>query len=178
MAEERRRILKWGLRQNRGRLLRQTWLESLSRAVKTSIEQDQLLPLQETEELKDAFYQQVQRDSVQRLYWNGDQRLQVLRTLQTIRQQFSTEVILFSEVDYYVGGVRILSHLVLDYPFEVMEAINHDLALVTRGLEDGLLLELNIYGKNTEYELSTWGGFSLNADAKTGSASQLDLPHL
>ena len=171
MSEERKHKLAMGLRLNRGRLLQPAWLSELSRACGTNISPAALLPVVETEALKQRFFDRAIHGSVQRLFWRGEQRAQVEDMLHAIRQQVSTEVILFSEVDFYIGAVRLHSDVVLDHPFEVWSVVSWDLMMTTPLLEDGFRLEHNTYGlQKTEYELTTWEQFSVSGNDLFGSS--------
>jgi hypothetical protein len=121
------------------------------------------------------FLERLRATPEQQWFWSGEERSHVIAALRSIPVQSHTKMILFSDVDIYIGAVTIDGKVVLEHPFEIWDVVGNDLMLSSPSIGDGLCLEFNIYGRNkTEYELSLWGRFSL-PEANVAGASRVSM---
>lgn len=160
MSRERRHRLEYGLRKNRGRLLRDEWLARISQACGEEIDPSSLLSLEETEHLKERFFGLQQSIILKRFFWPEDRGKQVEEVVRQLGDDISVDCVLFHSLDHYIGALKINSQLVTKHSFAIWRVTEDDLMIATPSIDDGLRLELNIYGRqDNEFELSTWGIF-------------------
>jgi hypothetical protein len=168
MSDMNSRDLKRSLRKNYGRRSLAEWSRLLSLACCVDSTTTSFLSIEETEELKKAFYRVV-RDQVKtsRSFWQDSHRdgLAAHLLADSIIAQ-DIEIIMFSHMDQFVGAVRVPAVSVLRNAMAVWQVVGEDLSLATHDLQNGLCLERNFYTAEGAYvssgiyELSEWGIFA------------------
>jgi len=130
-----------------------------------------LLSIERTEELKNAFTKRMQSEEVSHREWYARQRNEMVHHVRVLTLEAGAlEVILFSNIDEYIGAARTRADLMLANPLRTWEFVGNDLMIATENLGSGLCLELNNYTRGGDYvkdgvyELTTWGAFASTAD--------------
>lgn len=158
MDDKAKLRLALGRRKSRGNSIRLEWLERISEVLGKIIVETDLLGLEETEFLKEQFFKHVKSGAVRKYYWHQGQEKEVAEILRGLRGRIADKVVLFSDVDFHIGALRVEPDRVLSAPFAVWDVVKEDLSFATPNLEDGLCLELNLRGRQLGgYELSLWG---------------------
>jgi hypothetical protein len=161
--------LALGLREQRGRRIREQWIDSLEAACGFRATPEDFLPLPETDSHKASFFAQIKARAAEQRFL-GKVEAHAIRTVTALATRDLPEsVVLFSKDDEVLGGLRISPATVLAHAREVWEVIEWDLALATVDLEHGLCLERNQLHEEADgtvshadiYELTAWGAFAL-----------------
>jgi hypothetical protein len=154
-------------RRKRAQELLPAWIAELERLTGETALLDRRIDLQETERKKAAFFHRLQSGEVTTLEWSAEERGRIPEHLAEVsRRAADLEIVLFSNVDRFIGAVRMSAHAVLAQPLEVWAHVGDDLCVASADLEDGLCLEQNYYRSDGQYrkdglyELSTWGRFA------------------
>ena len=80
-------------------------------------------------------------------------------------------MVLFSDVDEYIGAARVRTDAVLEHPMRIWEFVGNDLALATADLSSGLCVEINSYTSEGDYRrdgiycFTGWGFFAVTPAA-------------
>ncbi len=152
------------LRGNRGKVLLPGWLDEFRAVAGVRLSPGALLTLGATDQLKETLVERLQSPDARYREWPVEQSEQVVAHLHALgRSVGSTEVVLFSKVDEYIGAARVGADAVLRDPMRMWEFVGTDLTLVTEDLAGGLCLERNQYTREGDYikagvyALTTWG---------------------
>ncbi|QVL30345.1 hypothetical protein KIH39_15960 [Telmatocola sphagniphila] len=168
MSTERLKNIELRIRRQRGRLLKADWLKSLNKACGFEFSEKLFLTLEHTEELKIAFFKKVKNENAQSSnHWSKSEIAKILSGLFGLSKTLmSTEVILFSSIDQFVGGIRVPAGLILRNLLPVWQLVNEDFAMTTEDVEHGICLEENPYTETGEYvnygqyQITSWGFFN------------------
>lgn len=151
-------------RRNRGTVLLPGWLDEFRAVAGVRLSPGAFLTPGATDQLKATFVERLQSPDARYREWPGEQSDQVVAHLHALERSVgSTEVVLFSKVDEYIGAARVGADAVLRDPMRMWEFVGTDLTLVTEDLAGGLCLERNqytregAYVKAGVYALTTWG---------------------
>lgn len=155
-------------RKNKGNLIRPQWIESLENTCGFHPAVDDFLSLKETERLKEAFYDKIKNGtSIFRENCAKDDFDKIIHLLHDkCIDIYALPVILFSDIDQYIGAVQLPCKYVLTNIENIWKLVKEDIAITTLDVKNGLCLELNFYSINGDYvkegiyELTTWGFFS------------------
>ena len=152
------------LRQTRGKVLLPGWLDEFRAVAGVRLSPGALLTLGGTDRLKETLVERLQSSDARYREWPGEQTEHVVAHLHALgRAVGSTELVLFSKVDEYIGAARVGADAVLRDPMRMWEFVGTDLTLVTEDLAGGLCLERNQYTRDGDYvkagvyALTTWG---------------------
>jgi hypothetical protein len=174
MQSDNAKRLELALRKNRGRRLVAEFSLRLSQAFDVEVCASSFLSIEETGELKTAFYSIVrdERRAV-RTFWRKTQSDDLIAHLLEMRKiARSPNAIVFSSVDRFIGAVRVPADCVLRNAMVVWQVVGEDLSLATDDLHDGLCLEETFYTAGAEYvreglyELTAWGVFAIRCEQK------------
>ena len=155
------------LKENKGRRLFPTWSRALARETGLDIRKDDFLDPATTSSLKASFFQHLRaKQNGFHSYWLKRERDELEDALgQIAADTGDTRVVLFSEVDEFIGAAMLPAATVLSHAFEVWDVVGEDLSFATLDLNDGLCLEENFYDADDTYvpegvfELTRWGSF-------------------
>jgi hypothetical protein len=163
---ELKQALEDALIRNRAMRIFSPWLASISEALAMTVSKEHFLTRQETAALKTRFFDQVilRQQNREEVYYSVEDK----ETLSAAMHQLADTVVdlpsvLFSDVDRYIGAVRLPAGVILRNAFRVWELVKEDLSFVTEDLESGFCLEYNYYDDTHEfvkegaYELTAWG---------------------
>lgn len=164
--------LQLKLRRNRGQLLKGGFAKALSEVLGLGIQGEQFVDILETERIKKWFYETgCKKKNVIRGNLSTKQSVENDKKVEEVAYLLGeTPVILFSENDRYLGGVRVLASNVLKKYKEVWDVVGADLAFVSSDRNVGFCLELNYYTISGEYRsggvveyVYWWNGCCLGA---------------
>ncbi len=151
-------------RRNRGKALLTGWHDEFRAVAGFKLSPTALLTLEATDQLKEALVERLQSPDASYREWPVEQSEQVVAHLHVLgRTAGSTEVVLFSKVDQYIGAARVGADAVLREPMRIWEFVGNDLTLVAEDLAGGLCVERNQYTREGNYvkagvyALTTWG---------------------
>jgi len=153
--------LRKAIRRNRAMRIRDEWVDRLARALKTQSTMINLLTPEDTAILKRKFYEKaVAAGRRSKSIWPGQDRQAVLQHVSDMQKRIPDHpVILFSSVDPLIGAAVVALHCILRSVAEAWGVTEEDLCVGSDAMRDGLLLEYNLYGRASEYELVCWGEF-------------------
>jgi hypothetical protein len=168
MTEDGPRRISLARRESRGRALLSDWLERFNSVTGTPLSPGALLSLDATEQLKRAFVNHLRSGEFHYREWPTAQKDDLLGFLRGLsRHVGSLDVVLFSDVDEYIGAARVRTDAVLEHPMRLWEFVGNDLALATPDLSSGLCVEMNYYTSEGEYNrdgiysVTGWGAFGV-----------------
>ena len=152
------------LRRNRGKALLTGWHDEFRAVTGFKLSAAALLTLEATDQLKEALVARLQSPDASYREWPAEQSEQVVAHLHVLaRHAGSSQVVLFSKVDEYIGAARVGADAILREPMRLWEFVGNDLTLVTEDLASGLSVERNQYTRGGDYvkagvyALTTWG---------------------
>ena len=154
MVEHGENRLGMSLRRNRGRRIVGEWTAGLQRVLGVSVTADSFLSLRQTESLKRSFFQRLKdgKFTTKTSYWTKEEQPILARLLQSLGSKAGPKmIVLFSEVDPFVGAIRVPANSVLQNAFGVWEFVGEDLSLASESLNSGLCLEENFYDGEGRY---------------------------
>jgi hypothetical protein len=163
--------LQAALRRNRGRSIRDQWLNDLAKTCRTSLTSADLIDVSETARLKSAFVAKLLDKDCPPVtdQWTKDRESEAYAVVAEIgRQCVGIKVALFSSVDELIGACTVDASAVLIHAADVWKVVKDDVNLVTMDLADGLSLQQNYYStdgvfvKGGVIDLSVWGRFALS----------------
>lgn len=174
MEKDHQKALELAIRRHRGLQIRSSWLSALEEACNGMSIPENFLSLEETENLKKAFSEQVRKAQLGQAekrffhkYWPKTSWEGVGNVLSNLSIRVgSTSVALFSSVDKDVGAILVPADLILAHAESVWNVVGEDLQITTLNLENGLCLELNFFDETGDYmkagiyELTSWGIFA------------------
>jgi hypothetical protein len=168
VSEDRSTRLALAIRRNRGKALLPDWLERFNSLTGARADSDILLSLEATEQLRVEFVNRMQSGAICYREWpvhRKDNLTGFLRALS--RNVGSLEVVLFSDVDEYIGAASVRSDAVLENATDIWEFVGNDLAFATLDLSSGLCVEMNYYTSEGAYRrdgvfsFTGWGVFAV-----------------
>lgn len=171
MNEMRGRRLELALRRNRGTQIRPGWLAAIRAACHVDVSEEDLLPLEETEDLKHAFFVALKERCSYLEHWPASALTEIATLLSIMAADVgSLPIVLFSSVDQYIGALQLPASAVLENSLATWRVVEEDLRFATIDMKSGLCLEFNDYTEIGErivrdmYELGSWGNFVPKAE--------------
>lgn len=159
--------LEMALRRNRGRRLISEWRTRFNAATDFESSAEDFLGLEDTADLKEKFIEVLRSDpSVEKSSIAAHAHEGMFERLKSTGVHEPSRVILFSNVDAYIGGLRVPPDVVLAHAKEVWELVGEDLSMCSEDLVHGFRLELNYYDEAARYvadgvyQMAGWGAFS------------------
>ena len=160
MYKSRKEIIQ---RRQTGRTLLPVWVRKMEGICRKRITAADFIGLEETEFLRDSFFDKV-RNSDQSLFYLKKDFNKITRQLKAIEKQLGSQsIILFHSNDKFIGALRVNSHCVLENVEKVWALVEEDFSIATEDLKSGLCLEENYYDREGNffpdglYELTIWG---------------------
>jgi hypothetical protein len=164
MMENKNHRLSELVRDNRGKKIRSTFLRDLSMSCGVEVDEIHFLNVEDTQSLKAEFIEKV-KSSVGTFHdhWPKQDWMKLASTLENLATSLGDQsVVLFSNVDQYIGAVRIQARYVLLHPEATWRVVGEDLS-IRSDHDGGLCLEENFYTRCGEYlregvyEVTAWG---------------------
>jgi len=159
--------LDLALRRDRGRRLVSEWLARFRTAAELPPSFENFVGLEETERLKQRFVERLRSGvSINKYSLPAHLHEPMFAQLKLRSAVGPARVILFSNVDQYIGAVYVPSDVVLSHAKEMWDLVGEDLSMCSDDLSDGLCLELNYYDDagryvaDGVYQVAGWGAFS------------------
>jgi hypothetical protein len=163
--------LDLALRRDRGRRLVSEWLICFRAAAQFQPSSEDFVDLEDTERLKNRFVEILRSGtSIKKCSLPAHLNETMFEQLKLRSAVGPARVILFSDVDHYIGAVHVPSDVVLSHAREIWELVGEDLSMCSDDLSHGLCLELNYYDQagrylaDGVYQVTAWGAFSILPD--------------
>lgn len=152
---------------NRGRQILPLWMDKFRGITGHNIECTDFIDTSRTRQMKEAFFERVKAQTgCCAREWHARDFSEVLSLLKEMSYCVgSVEVVLFSDVDSYIGALRVQSTLVLTYADKLMDLVKEDLCFASEDMSLGMCIEFNYHSEGGEYSrdgfyrLVTWGDF-------------------
>lgn len=170
--------LELALRKERGKRIFHEWTNSLAEACGTKVSSANFLSIEHTDELKREFFRRLKaKQGVSRHNWPKHSLPELSAQLTDLCIDLRlTPVVLFSDVDEYLGAVELPATSVLLNIARVWKVVHDDFRVATPDITSGLCLEANFYDLRGKYleagvlEVVSWGVFEahLTNSQKTG----------
>lgn len=163
-----REAMERAMRRSRGRAIIADWSSALSKACGLDIRALSFLDPDITAEVNREFISVLRQNqtTTTRLFWPKHAKNDVVaHLLNTSQRVTGMQVVLFSSVDEFIGGVELPAELVLRNAEAVWKVVDADLSVVTRDFAHGMCLEESQYASDGEYirdgiyEMTAWGRF-------------------
>ena len=131
-----------------------------------AVSKDYFLNRQETTDLKTRFFDRVRlsQQEEEQVYSPVENKEALGFAMSQLADAVvDVSVVLFSDVDKYIGAVRLPAHVILKNAFDVWGLVREDLSFATQDIESGFCLAQNYYDasgkfvKEGVYELTAWG---------------------
>lgn len=155
------------LRNNRGIRIRAQWMAKLTETTGIKISLKDFLSIKDTEILKQLFFEKIKNDKhLLQKNFSTDSFNEILASFRDLSIDLhKLQVIVFSNVDQYIGAVYLSAGQVFLNLGTIWDAVGEDLCITTQDLKNGLCLEFNFYTDTGEYKkegiykYSAWGQF-------------------
>ena len=164
MGSSRKEILQ---RKLKGQSILPGWKIAFEAAAKVTINLDNFLALEKTEELRNQFFDLVKSFNNSHQFAPINALGELSLSLQPKAPQ--SEVVLFHSMDKYIGAYLINAETIIKNLEAIWVVTEEDLSFAIPDLANGFCLERNFYGPNGDYfpdgllELTCWGKFGRQA---------------
>jgi hypothetical protein len=157
------------LRKNKGRQILNSWVEGFIIASMLNLEDISFVSLEETDSLKTNFVSKMQHDNkIFRFNIEINRKAELYSTLKHMASLIGPlRVIMFTDVDKYLGAVDVPADSVLIRAKNIWNYIGNDFVLLDNNLDSGICIEINYYNlqgsyeKNGVLEINSWGKLEL-----------------
>lgn len=154
-------------RRQMGRAIFPRWKMSLEEALNQRVATEQFLDIEETEQLRIAFFNVVRQHNRDHRFATRDALGQLLSEIeQVLARGGERAVVLYHRYDKFIGAVRLDTRAIASALEAVWRVAEEDLCVSTPDLNNGFCLEENYYDECGIYvpvgvfELTAWGDFA------------------
>lgn len=155
-------------RKQKGKAILPEWKAALEGAVNQAVSPERFLDIEETEQLRDHFFNKVRHHSREHCFSAKAEFRRIVSEIRTsLTRHGARELVLFHRYDRFIGAVHLDAATIANALEDVWRVVEEDLCIAASDLSGGICLEENYYDECGVYisdgvlELTIWGEFAV-----------------